>query len=400
MATIEQYNDTIRRCVRHNLPFTLYMAPDTDDVIFFSQRPDENNECRAELSDPTWNGFFINFFNNDEPYIAGVAYDYDIDETIAELDYLENVEGLYMPADVVPSLKSTTRLQHAAAVRVATDAVRHAGGKAVVSQMTAVATRKPLHEVMWDYFHKFRSTFRFLVFTPETGLWLGATPELLVRCFPRDKAVLSMALAGTMPAEDNSEWSDKNIREHLCVVNHIVNTFESAGLAVELSNPEELYFGPVKHLCTHVAAEGDFDPAPLLYALSPTPAVAGYPDRDKAVELISRIEKHQRYCYTGFVGIKSGDDIEAYVNLRSALIVPCLIDGEDAYVYNIYSGGGIMPDSRADEEWDEVMAKMSPLYSLVTGDPSTPRPDEIKENITFPDYASRRDFLMMNRYVK
>lgn len=400
MISRKEYSDTISRCLRRNLPFVIYMPPEYDEVIFFSQRPDEHNECRADLSDPQWNGFFINFFNNDEPYLAGVAYDYDYQETLAELDYLENVDGLYMPADVVPSLKSTTRLQHAAAVNIAVGEISRYSGKVVVSQMTAVASLRDPAEVMWEYFDMFPATFRFLVFTPETGLWFGATPELLARCFPKQKAVLSMALAGTKPADDTSGWDEKNVTEHICVLRHITDTFDNAGLAVETSDPEELYFGPIKHLCTHVGAEGDYDAAALLYDLSPTPAVAGFPDRDRAIRLIARLEKHQRYCYTGFVGIKSDDDIEAYVNLRSALVVPCLVDGAEAYIYNIYSGGGIMPDSHADAEWDELMAKMSPLYGIITGDASLPRPDEIKENITFPDYVSRRDFLMTNRYVK
>ena len=59
-----------------------------------------------------------------------------------------------------------------------------------------------------------------------------------------------------------------------------------------------------------------------------------------------------------------------------------------------------MPQSNPADEWDEVMAKMSPLYSAVTGGNGTPRHEEITENITFPDYVSRRDFLMMNRYVR
>ncbi len=400
MTSRKEYNDTISRCVRRNLPFVLYMTPDYDEVIFFSQRPDESNECRADLTDPQWNGFFINFFNNDEPYIAGVAYDYDYHETVAELDYLENVDGLYMPADVIPSLKSTTRMQHAAAVNIASKEVSRYSGKVVISQMTAVTSRRDLGEVMWEYFDMFPSTFRFLVFTPETGIWLGATPELLARCFPEQKAFLTMALAGTKRADDRSDWDEKNLREHSLVVNHITDVLAATGLMTEIAPTEELLFGPVKHLCTHIVAEGDYDPARLLYDLSPTPAVAGYPERERAVALISRLEKHQRYCYAGFVGIKSDADIEAYVNLRSTLVVPCLIDGEEAYIYNIYSGGGIMPQSDAAEEWEEVMTKMSPLYGIVTGDKSTPRPDEIKENITFPDYVSRRDFLMTNRYVK
>lgn len=400
MISRQDYSHTISRCVRRNLPFALYIPPQTDETVFFSQRPDEQNECRADLTDKDWNGFFINFYNNDEPYVAGVAYDYDYDDTVAELDYLESVDGLYMPADVAPSLKSTTRMQHAAAVRIATAEVSRHRGKAVISQMTAVTSEKPLGDVMWEYFDRFPDTFRFLVFTPETGMWLGATPELLARCFPATGDVLSMALAGTRPADTTGQWDEKNMEEHYYVMRHIVNTLQGAGLYTETSETEPLLFGPIQHLCTYIAGQGKYDAAGLLYALSPTPAVAGYPDVDKAVSLIARLEKHQRFCYTGFVGIKSGCDIEAYVNLRSALVAPCLIDGREGYIYNIYSGGGIMPQSNPADEWEEVMAKMSPLYTAVTGSADTPRHDEIIENITFPDYVSRRDFLMMNRYVR
>ncbi len=404
MASREQYSDIITRCVRRNLPFALYMAPDDDGVYFFSQRPDESGECRADLSDPLWNGFFINFFNNDEPYVAGVAYDFDYDETLAELDYLESMDGLYMPADVAASVKSTTHMQHMAAVRMAVDEISRYKGKVVISQMTAVATTKTIGEVMWPYFDKFPSTFRFLVFTPETGLWLGATPELLVRymaeAYEGSDAIVTMALAGTRLAGTPGDWDNKNLREHACVIDHLVKTLSDLNLEVGIEPTTSLVHGPVEHLCTDIYAGGTVDPVALLRALSPTPAVAGFPDKDKAAELIYRIESHQRHCYTGFAGIKNDRDLEAYVNLRSAMIVPCITGDKEGYLYNIYSGGGIMPQSDPQAEWEEVVAKMSTLYEIITGAPVPAEGAPAVENVTFPDYVSRRDFLMNNHYVQ
>ena len=59
-----------------------------------------------------------------------------------------------------------------------------------------------------------------------------------------------------------------------------------------------------------------------------------------------------------------------------------------------------MPQSDPQAEWEEVVAKMSTLYELITGKPVPPDGGTTLENITFPDYVSRRDFLMNNHYVQ
>ena len=37
------------------------------------------------------------------------------------------------------------------------------------------------------------------------------------------------------------------------------------------------------------------------------------------------------------------------------------LNGNEGWIFNIYAGGGLMPDSRPDDEWDETDRKMSVL---------------------------------------
>ncbi len=54
-----------------------------------------------------------------------------------------------------------------------------------------------------------------------------------------------------------------------------------------------------------------------------------------------------------------------FVNLRCAFIAPATLDGRDGWVYNIYAGGGLMPHSTLDEEWDETSRKMQALCNCL-----------------------------------
>lgn len=397
MITREEYTSTIERCVRRNLPFVLFMPPGIDEVIFFADTPDEEGECRMRLRPDDPDGFFINFFGNDEPYLAGVRFVYDYAETLSMLRRLELDDSYFIPADVTPSLRSTSKIAYTGILRNIIPDLRRNDSKLVISQMTVALSRRPVGEVMWEYFDRFPDTFRFLCYTPETGMWLGASPEVLAICGPDE--VATMSLAGTRPADSPQQWDEKNFREHDLVTAYITERLEDCGLKPVVDDYEELRFGPVVHLCNMISAKGSFDAETLLYTLSPTPALAGYPDKARAVEMITRYESHSRYCYGGFVGFKAADRVVAYVNLRSALVAQCEADEADAYIYNIYAGGGILGDSDVEAEWDEAMRKCAPLRDIVSG-PGAPRINSLEDKVIFRDTASRKDFIICNMYGK
>jgi isochorismate synthase len=231
------------------------------------------------------------------------------------------------------------------------------GGKTVyarrISNATALVDWASLAD---EYFHAFPQTFRFMFATPNVGCWLGATPELLLQRESESGRITTMALAGTL-RNDTDQWDAKNIEEHDYVTRFIVDTFTRFGIKAEVSPAEDVRFGAIRHLCHRISAEYSGPIVPLLNALSPTPALSGFP-RNEALDIIGKVES-PRSLYGGYVGINTPNGIHAYVNLRSMCFNP---DGG----YCIYSGGGITSQSDPADEWLETEAKSAVLRQCIT----------------------------------
>lgn len=205
------------------------------------------------------------------------------------------------------------------------------------------------------------SCYRFC-FMPEPGVaFIGASPE---RLYCRtDRTVLSDAIAGTRSRGHTPDLderlgnallqSEKDLREHAYVVRGIA---ESLGPLCETVSPSDkvklLKLGPCQHLMStfHGRLKAPVDDADLLRALQPTAAVGGYPTR-AALEEIDRIEPFERGWYAGPVGWMAPDAAEFAVAIRSALV--------SGKTISLYSGAGIVRDSRAEGEWDELENKIS-----------------------------------------
>ncbi|MCM1452384.1 MAG: chorismate-binding protein, partial [Clostridium sp.] len=199
-----------------------------------------------------------------------------------------------------------------------------------------------------------RGCFAYVCYTPESGLWMGAPPEVLIKT-NEGGGFETMALAGTLPI-DAAEWDDKNALEHQIVVDYIVDALSALGLRVEKGARAAMPYGSIKHLYTPMRGELGMRKASELYdALNPTPALCGYPKEDALAD-IALAEKHERGCYGGCVGLmSSGGAVEARVNIRC-----CRIDGRQAVCFG---GGGITPDSIPETEWREANAKIDNLLS-------------------------------------
>lgn len=252
---------------------------------------------------------------------------------------------------------STLRDDYLSAVGAVIAGLKTRGGKSVISRTTCgSAVGIDWAAVAMRYFERYPSTMRYLYFTPQTGYWLGASPELLYRGDGRGH-VDTMALAGTRRSCAGA-WDIKNVHEHRIVVDYIAAVLAECGLNVTVSDMETLDYGIIQHLLTRISASGHYDGhAAILDRLSPTPALAGYP-LDAARRDIRSAERHSRRCYSGYVAV-GGDDtrLEAYVNLRCVNF--------DRHRWCIYTGGGITAESTADDEWRESEVKAAVLAKLI-----------------------------------
>ena len=92
-------------------------------------------------------------------------------------------------------------------------------------------------------------------------------------------------------------------------------------------------------------------------ALHPTPAVCGLP-KAEAMLFIARHEGIRRDYYSGFAGpVGINGETHLYVSLRCARL--------EGRTMTFFAGGGIMPESRCEEEWMETEAKIKTIAHVL-----------------------------------
>jgi isochorismate synthase len=229
--------------------------------------------------------------------------------------------------------------------------------KAVYSRVKSVAFDLQKAEKLFDELDKtYPKAFVYLISSAEFGTWIGATPETLIET--EHNELKTVALAGTHAAADTSDWTKKEHEEHDFVVKAIEEALHRNGCEItQLEGPKTVTAGPVKHLRTDFAAHlGKSNAWNIAMDLHPTPAVCGTP-RMAALDLLASREMHDRFLYTGIVGLCDEEKSHLFVNLRCAQL-----QHDKAY---LYLGGGYTIDSIPDLEWEETENKSRTLLNCI-----------------------------------
>lgn len=194
----------------------------------------------------------------------------------------------------------------------------------------------------------------------EIGSWFTATPEKLIST--GNNTLQTVALAGTLPANTETEWTDKELDEQGMIEFFIHDVFRENGFKkINLGEVETITAGKVKHLrstfnvhSNEVILTAKFHH--VLDALNPTPAVCGLPQMEASL-FISKNELLERRFYSGFVGIHlPKTNIELFVNLRCAELF------HDRAI--LYAGAGITAQSNPESEYTETENKLQTIRSL------------------------------------
>lgn len=217
--------------------------------------------------------------------------------------------------------------------------------------------------------------FVALVYTSRSGMWLVATPEVLLeghRCLWQ-----TMALAGTMKlspsqmAFDNPPspshtleehgitWSAKNIREQRYVATYITECLEHFTSDFKEEGPYTVRAGELIHLRSDFtfSLSDNSHLGDLLEQLHPTPAVCGLP-KDAVCKFILENEASPRGYYSGFMGMLAPSAYtHLFVTLRCMQIKGCR--------FTLYAGGGLLVDSDEEHEWNETEAKMETMKKTI-----------------------------------
>lgn len=234
--------------------------------------------------------------------------------------------------------------------------------KAILSRV--ILLEKPKDLDVFNFFASLSSTypetFANIFYIPGKGIWIGASPELLLE--KQHTKYTTMALAGTQPKKMAGEyfWRKKEKEEHFLVQHHIMEIFLKNNCALVYSNgPYTTETGKVAHLKTDYIFEeiAQSNEERIIQQLHPTPAIGGLPVQE-ALECISKYEGYNRNFYAGYFGETNQRDFSRlYINLR------CMQIGSEQIA--IYVGGGISADSDPEEEWAETNQKSLTLLELI-----------------------------------
>lgn len=201
----------------------------------------------------------------------------------------------------------------------------------------------------------------YLFSSPDSGTWIGASPELLIA--KTDKQISSVALAGTKSVQDNSAWQDKEKSEQYYVEQFLSEAFAKYGKQqVRITPVQEIEAGNIKHLCSNIHISTDAQTADkqlqkILAQINPTPAVCGTPQLEASL-FISENEGMERRFYSGFSGlVDANKQVKLYVTLR------CMELLQNEVL--IYAGAGITKQSNAHAEWVETTRKTETLLALL-----------------------------------
>lgn len=382
------------KCLNLHIPFAVCHIPGDDNLEFFcgevtstkddSKRFSSNNKYSCETlenSDEFIIGKWLAPWTEHISIHSSVSHETIADDSfdVASLPSLSSqTNHSFTPSRVI------SREEYLDAVTQIIKNCKSRNGKTVYSRV--IPGENPYLNIVkaaCRLFNSFPTSFGFLYYTPQTGCWLGASPESLLDFNFDTRLASTMAFAGTRPASAGTEpWDEKNLRENQFVADYIEAKFNSLGIEPQISAPYTVNYGSIQHLRRDIIATlpESVDFTTLLDKLNPTPALCGTP-LDDAIADISEYELHKRECYGGFVGIcrkqhitsnsstdcntfESNRHFKCFVNLRSCRISIDSVPNR----FEIIAGGGIIADSNPQSEWEETEAKASRLKAILTSE--------------------------------
>jgi len=239
--------------------------------------------------------------------------------------------------------------------------------------------RSSFAEDPWNFFLRLQEAQNALYGAyVETGEWAvcSASPEQFFTL--RDSRITSRPMKGTaargMTARqdrEQAEWlynSEKNRAENRMIVDMIRNDLGRIAETGSVRVPELFAlekYPTVWQMTTQVEADTHASLPELLDNLFPCASITGAP-KYRTMEIIKEVENTPRGLYTGSIGfIAPGRKAQFNVAIRTAVI------NRRTGLAEYGTGGGIVWDSTAKEEFEEtltkakVLTRRSPDFSLL-----------------------------------
>jgi isochorismate synthase len=338
---------------QQNLPFVLYCKPNSDTIIGMFQQ----NDTLYNVVDFTEKGFVFSSFDGQNNHIIPEEYS-EIKHFVFDKKEILAIGKEFISAD------ETAKTNFETVVAKGIQAIQNDEFKKVVlsRKESIVLPDFDLVTTFETLVRLYPATFTYCFFHPKIGIWMGATPEQLLKV--EGNLFKTMALAGTQKSTgfEIVEWQEKEKQEQQFVTDYIVSELHKISNSILVTEPYSIQAGSIWHIKTDIS--GQLNSArnlkEVVGLLHPTPAVCGLP-KQESMQFILDNENYDRTFYTGYLGElnsssssdKSSSDL--FVNLRCMEIE---VDfGVKTAKANLFMGCGITKDSIPEKEWEESVNK-------------------------------------------
>lgn len=371
----------IPQIVGHGGSFMFWRLPNSDEKILIVCNSNALIQDEISLEDSK-TGFAFGAFNPSQKKLffnADLIFRFKGDEILEGPDlnntkYVIKDSGQESESNQTPYYSSNKQVtKHAEYFTLAEAAIQKIESgiveKIVPSKFKEVELPENFNllKTFYKLSDKHPNAFVSLLSSPETGTWLGASPELLVSIDAQDK-FKTIALAGTLPYTTGINlksvaWTQKEIEEQALVSRYIINCFKKIRVREYTEHgPRTVVAGNLLHLRTDYEIDMKEVNFPqlgsvMLKLLHPTSAVCGMP-HEPAMDFLLKNEGYDREFYSGFLGpVNFEGESKLFVNLR------CIQLFEKSA--RIYAGAGVTADSDPAKETEEVEMKIQSLNQII-----------------------------------
>ena len=372
---LEDIFNQIEAHYSNRLPFVVYRKPNEDSVKTLLQETDDLYYTKNFIEQ----GFVFSPFDDSENSII-IPIENSKMSSVEIETVIPEERGTYFGSN---SFSNESKDFHINLVKKGVDAINNKEFKKVVLSRTETINlsddTNPI-SIFKSLLNTYASAFVYCWYHPKIGLWLGATPETLIKIEGKQFSI--MALAGTQDYKGTLDvvWKNKEKDEQHIVTDFIVEQLKSSVENIKISKTETVKAGNLLHLKTMISArlQSHSKLKDIISVLHPTPAVCGFP-KQEAKQFILKNENYNREFYTGFLGELNFETIKAtrsgkrnienrayaitkkstqlYVNLR------CMQLKNSKAI--IYIGGGITESSNPESEWEETVSKSKTIKRVL-----------------------------------
>lgn len=352
----------VKQQEKQNLPFVIYSKPNKNALLGFFQK----NDHLYFAEDFTESGFVFSPFDGSQMILIPKNQS---QKWVSQLSSSEEKQH----SNLTFSENHHEKEHFKNLVQKGIDAIKTGVlSKVVLSREEIIDLPDfDMISIFENLVRTYPTAFCYCWFHPKIGLWMGASPERLLKA--QKNQFYTMALAGTQTFEGDTEviWGNKEKEEQQLVTDFILTNLKDVTTEVNVSSPYTLKSGNLLHIKTDI--EGIVNPdsnlKEIVSILHPTPAVCGLPKR-VAKDFILQHEGYDRAYYTGFLGELNREvepkgklKSDLYVNLRCMQIK--IASDNASTKAHLYMGCGITKDSIPENEWEESVNKSLTIKKII-----------------------------------